>query len=61
MAILTREELKNFFKKGSMPTEQHFNDLIDSMVLKSDFPEFFLNQIGETKIEQTEPGETETK
>ena len=25
-----RETLKNFFRQGSLPTEEHFGDLIDS-------------------------------
>lgn len=32
MARQSREKLKSFFKRGYMPTEDHFNDLIDSMV-----------------------------
>lgn len=30
MAKRNRETLKNFFKKGSLPKEEHFSDLIDS-------------------------------
>lgn len=36
MALLTRNTLKNFFKRGSFPTEVHFADLIDSTVNKID-------------------------
>ena len=32
MARRNRKTLKNFFKKGHMPTEDDFNDLVDSMV-----------------------------
>ena len=32
MSTLNRKSLKNFFKKGSFPTEVHFADLIDSSV-----------------------------
>lgn len=32
MAILNRQALKNFFRKGSSPNEMHFSHLIDSMV-----------------------------
>lgn len=32
MARRSRENLKSFFKRGCMPTEDHFNDLVDSMV-----------------------------
>jgi hypothetical protein len=31
-----REELKKFFRNGGLPSEQHFNYLIDSMVNKED-------------------------
>lgn len=36
MAITSREQLKKFFEKGSIPTEQDFEDLIDSMLHKED-------------------------
>ena len=36
MAILNRLTLKNFFKKGSKPSEMNFSDLIDSTVNKLD-------------------------
>ena len=36
MAILNRKTLKNFFKKGSNPTEMNFSDFIDSTVNKID-------------------------
>jgi hypothetical protein len=32
MALLNRQSLKNYFKKGSAPTEQHFIDLIESSI-----------------------------
>jgi len=32
MTRRNRKTLKNFFQKGQMPTEEHFSDLIDSMV-----------------------------
>ena len=32
MAILNRITLKNFFRKGSVPTETNFADLIDSSI-----------------------------
>ena len=32
MALLNRQSLVNYFKKGSAPTERHFADLIESMV-----------------------------
>lgn len=32
MAKRNRKTLKNFFKKGQMPSEENFSDLIDSMV-----------------------------
>jgi len=31
MARRNRETLKNYFKKGQLPSEEHFSDLIDSM------------------------------
>lgn len=31
-----REDLKNFFRNGGIPTENHFSDLIDSMLNKHD-------------------------
>lgn len=36
MALLTRSTLKNLFKRGSVPTEVNFADLIDSTVNKVD-------------------------
>jgi hypothetical protein len=32
MALLNRQSLINYFKKGSTPTDKHFSDLIDSTV-----------------------------
>ena len=32
MALLNRQTLRNYFKKGSAPTEQQFSDLIDSTI-----------------------------
>lgn len=32
MALLNRQSLKNYFKKGNAPTEQHFADLIESSI-----------------------------
>jgi hypothetical protein len=32
MALLNRQTLKNYFKKGSAPTEEHFSDLIESSI-----------------------------
>jgi hypothetical protein len=32
MALLNRQTLRNYFKKGNLPTEQQFSDLIDSSV-----------------------------
>lgn len=32
MALLNRQSLKNYFKKGNAPTEQHFADLIESTI-----------------------------
>ena len=36
MAITTRQELKKNFEKGSIPTQQDFENLIDSMLHKQD-------------------------
>lgn len=36
MALLTRSTLKNLFKRGSVPSEVNFSDLIDSSVNKVD-------------------------
>lgn len=36
MALENRETLKSYFKKGSMPQEGHFADLVDSFVNKID-------------------------
>lgn len=36
MPLQNRDTLKGYFKKGQMPSEGHFNDLIDSMVSKVD-------------------------
>ena len=36
MAIRDRFSLKKFFRKGSMPTEQQFADLIDSSINRKD-------------------------
>ena len=36
MALLTRSTLKNLFKRGSVPTEVNFADLIDSTINKVD-------------------------
>ena len=36
MALLNRETLKNFFRKGTSPSEEHFAELIDSSVDKID-------------------------
>lgn len=36
MALFNRDTLKNYFKRGSFPTEVHFSDLIDSTVNKVD-------------------------
>jgi hypothetical protein len=36
MSLQNRETLKNFFRKGQMPSEGHFNDLIESMLNKVD-------------------------
>jgi hypothetical protein len=32
MTLLNRQTLKNYFKKGSFPTEMHFSHMIDSMI-----------------------------
>ena len=32
MALINRQTLKNYFKKGGFATEKHFIDLIDSSV-----------------------------
>jgi len=32
MALINRQTLKNYFKKGGFATEKHFNDLIDSSI-----------------------------
>jgi len=32
MALLNRQSLINYFKKGSAPSERHFADLIESTV-----------------------------
>jgi hypothetical protein len=34
--IFTREDLKNFFRNGRIPSENHFSNLIDSMINKQD-------------------------
>jgi len=36
MSLQNRDTLKSFFRKGRMPTENHFNDLIDSVINKVD-------------------------
>ena len=36
MSLQNRDTLKSFFRKGQMPSERHFNDLIDSMINKVD-------------------------
>jgi hypothetical protein len=36
MAIQNRESLKEYFKKGQLPSEGHFHDLIDSSINKVD-------------------------
>ena len=36
MALQNRETLKNYFKKGKLPTEQNFYDLIDSIINRVD-------------------------
>lgn len=36
MPLQNRNTLKNFFKKGNLPAEAHFYDLIDSMINKVD-------------------------
>lgn len=36
MSIQNRKSLKGFFKKGELPSEKHFDDLIDSMINKVD-------------------------
>ncbi len=36
MSLQNRDTLKGFFRKGKLPSEGHFNDLIDSMVNKVD-------------------------
>lgn len=36
MALLSRRTLKNFFRRGSFPTEVNFSDLIDSTINKLD-------------------------
>lgn len=36
MSIQNRNTLKEFFKKGQLPSETHFNDLIDSLINKVD-------------------------
>ncbi|MBL6445820.1 hypothetical protein JMN32_05850 [Fulvivirga sp. 29W222] len=36
MSLQNRDTLKGFFRKGRMPAENHFNDLIDSMINKVD-------------------------
>lgn len=36
MTIITRQELKKRFEKGSIPTQQDFENLIDSMLHKQD-------------------------
>ncbi|MEM9982623.1 MAG: adhesin [Bacteroidota bacterium] len=36
MSIQNRDSLKNYFRKGQIPSERHFKDLIDSMINKVD-------------------------
>lgn len=36
MAIQDKETLKGYFIRGACPTQEHFDDLIDSMVVVSD-------------------------
>jgi len=36
MSVQNRSTLKSFFRKGQMPSEAHFNDLIESMINKVD-------------------------
>jgi len=36
MALLTRNTLKNLFKRGMVPSEVNFSDLIDSTINKVD-------------------------
>lgn len=36
MSLQNRETLRKYFKKGNLPSEQNFNDLIDSFVNKVD-------------------------
>ncbi len=36
MAIRTRSELKNHFQSGHLPTQQHFHDMIESMLNRKD-------------------------
>ena len=36
MPIQNRKSLKGYFKKGQLPTEGHFHDLIDSSINKVD-------------------------
>lgn len=35
--MLTRETLKSYFESGDKPSQEDFEDLIDSTVIKSDF------------------------
>jgi hypothetical protein len=36
MSLQNRETLKSYFKKGQLPSEGNFNDLIDSLINKID-------------------------
>ena len=36
MPLQNRNTLKSFFRKGQLPQETHFKDLVDSMVNKVD-------------------------
>ena len=36
MALQDRDTLRNYFRQGSVPSEVHFHDLIDSLVNKVD-------------------------
>ena len=52
-----RNTLKNYFKKGRLPSSVHFADLIDSMVNKIDDG---FNKQPDTGLELAPEGEMET-
>ena len=51
MAVRTKEELKGYFETGDTPTQENFEDLIDSLTTVSQIQDEVLISIPDSDID----------